>query len=289
MPSPFPGMDPYLEDPAIWPDLHNRLAYTLSEVLNQSLPAPYYARLESRPEVGLMEGPPRRIIPDVSVQRGGPAPGNMDLPEAGGVAVAEPRARASTSLRIRLDDEPIRHQYVVICDSKRGGALVTLIEIVSPSNKQPGHDRLAYQRKQQEVLASEANLIEIDLHGGGRPVVGGDKLWNVLAGSERLRRYVVAVSRSWQRDFEPEFELYLFGLAEPLPCIQLPLREHEDEPLLDLQVVFQRAYDAGPYRRGAVDYAGPPVLGLDDNEQDWVRQHLYRAGVSTSTTEGSGS
>jgi hypothetical protein len=25
MPSPFPGMDPYLEAPELWPDVHHRL------------------------------------------------------------------------------------------------------------------------------------------------------------------------------------------------------------------------------------------------------------------------
>jgi hypothetical protein len=25
MPSPFPGMDPYLENPEFWPGVHNRL------------------------------------------------------------------------------------------------------------------------------------------------------------------------------------------------------------------------------------------------------------------------
>ena len=53
MPSPFPGMDPYLEAPSIWPDFHHKLAAELSTELNGSLPSPYYARLEMRQELGI--------------------------------------------------------------------------------------------------------------------------------------------------------------------------------------------------------------------------------------------
>jgi hypothetical protein len=53
MPSPFPGMDPYLEAPDIWPDFHDALAGEISSELNRTLPRPYYARLEMRPEVGI--------------------------------------------------------------------------------------------------------------------------------------------------------------------------------------------------------------------------------------------
>ena len=64
MPSPFPGMDPFLEDPAIFPDLHDRLIFCLSEALNGQLPEPYYASLGSRVWVQTAQ---RRIVPDVSL------------------------------------------------------------------------------------------------------------------------------------------------------------------------------------------------------------------------------
>lgn len=69
MPSPFPGMDSYLEAPDIWPDFHSGLAGEIRVELNSSLPPPYYARLEMRPEVGIVEesGYARRIVPDVAV------------------------------------------------------------------------------------------------------------------------------------------------------------------------------------------------------------------------------
>ncbi len=38
MPSPFPGMDPYLESPDWFPDLHDGLIFCLKESLQNLLP-----------------------------------------------------------------------------------------------------------------------------------------------------------------------------------------------------------------------------------------------------------
>src|SRR5438067_4059077 len=112
MPSPFPGMDPYLEAPDIWPDFHDAFAGEIRAALNQSLPAPYYARLEMRPEIGIVEdaGYERRIVPDVSVVRPPHAPVAQ-----GGVRVLEAtRTTISPSFEVRVASEPIRHPFVEI-------------------------------------------------------------------------------------------------------------------------------------------------------------------------------
>src|SRR5262245_22334443 len=117
MPSLFPGMDPYLEAPHIWPDLHDALAGEIRNELNQTLPSPYYARLEMRPELGIMEdrGPRRRIIPDVAVVRH-PRPSHE--PGAGGPAVlTRSRREISTFIELEVRAEPIRHHFVEIRDS----------------------------------------------------------------------------------------------------------------------------------------------------------------------------
>src|SRR4051794_1058938 len=169
MPSPFPGMDPYLEAPDIWPDLHDALAGEIRNELNQSLPAPYYARLEVRPEVGIVEeGRTRqRIVPDVTVVS---RPHRRSI--AGEIAVLDrPRRDISRSLELTVRFEPIRHHFVEIRDSMRGHKLITLIEILNPSNKRPGPDREAYRDKQREVLGSDASLIELDLLRSGDRVL----------------------------------------------------------------------------------------------------------------------
>ena len=265
MPSPFPGMDPYLEAPDIWPDCHNALASEIRGELNRTLVHPYYARLEMRPEVGIVDdesGGRGRIVPDVAVVRR-PHEGR-----GGGVAVAVPALREmSESFEVEFLDEAIHHHFVEIRDASRGHRLVTLIEILSPSNKRPGPDREAYTRKQREVIESETSLVEIDLLRSGRRILPDPRLAQHI--DERTPRpgYVVLVSTASRRGGAGlGYRVYPFGLRDRLPCVGIPLKAEEPHVALDLQDVFDRAYDGGPYRRGAVDYAAPadPPLAGDD-------------------------
>ncbi len=273
MPSPFPGMDPYLEAPDVWPDFHDRLAGEISAVLNQTLPPPYYARLEMRPEVGIVgEEPPRRIVPDVAVVR-------LQTPAArdGGVAVVDqPRTDISPSVRMKVPNETRRHHFVEIRDASRDHTLVTLIEIVSPSNKRLGADRRAYEAKQQEIQHSDTSLIELDLLREGEALVGGPAIVEMASRLEPRPDYVIAVDRTWMRGAESDLELFPIRLEDSLPCIPVPLREGEAEVPLDVQYVFHRAYDGGPYARGAVDYGVAPDPPLRSGLAEWLAACLNR-------------
>lgn len=274
MPSPFPGMDPYLESPDIWPDFHDRIASEISTTLNRELPATYYARLETRPEVGIIgEAPHRRIVADVSVNR-------ADSQESSNLAVADvPRADISESVDLVIETENIRHHYVEVRDSQRGHELVTLIEIVSPSNKRAGTDRNDYVAKQREVLGSDASLVEIDLLRTGNPIIGGGEVIDALINMEPRVQYAAGVCRAWRRDRgTAAYQLFPFTLREPLPCIPIPLREGEAEVPLDLQYVFRQVYDGGPYRRGAVDYARPPQPPLNKDDDIWAAECVKQSG-----------
>ena len=166
MPSPFPGMDPWLESPDIWPDFHNAFASGLRAWLNRHLPKPYYARLEMRPEVGVVTRTTARLRTPyragrIAVVR---RPGGDTA-----VALADPVVRSiSESFEVTVFSETVNHAFVEVRDPSRGHHLITLIEIVSPANKSPGPDRDAYLQKQAEVLGSDANLIEIDLLRDGK-------------------------------------------------------------------------------------------------------------------------
>ena len=70
--------------------------------------------------------------------------------------------------------------------------------------------------------------------------------------------YLIQVHRGWTRIEPGTVELIPIVIAEALPVIAVPLRQGQDEVLLDVQFVFNRAYDGGPYRRGAIDYTQPP-------------------------------
>lgn len=274
MPSPFPGMDPYVEAPDVWPDFHDALAAEIRSELNGTLPEPYYARLEMRPEVGVIlgEGVPRRIVPDVVVVR---RPDDPQQP----VATREvPRTQVTEPVRLTIHSEPIRHHFVEIRDAARGHKLVTLIEIVSPSNKQPGPDRQAYEEKQREVLRSDANLIELDLLRAGRRLLPDVGLQSAVAQLEC--DYLVLVNRAAsRRGMSTDYELYPTGLQEWLPVIPVPLRPDDDDVPLDLQLMVNRAYDGGPYRR-MLDYSQSPEPPLPEDATPWAEELLAEAGYT---------
>jgi hypothetical protein len=273
MPSPFPGMDPYLESPDIWPDFHNRLATQMSSLLNLSMPPPYYARLEMRPEVGVVEeeGYTRRIVPDVAVVR---HPWGSSNAGATGVLDA-PRADISKFYEFTSLDESIQHQFVEVRDASRGHKLITLIEIVSPTNKRRGPDQDSYRQKQREVLASDASLIEIDLLRSGGRLFAEAGLYPHVARLSPPPDYIVLVNRAWRRGKASRgYQIFPVTVRELLPCFPVPLREGEKEVLLDLQFAFNRAYDEGPYRRGAVDYRSPPDPPLAEEHQAWATELL---------------
>ncbi len=281
MPSPFPGMDPYLEDPLIWPDLHHRLATMIGDELNAVLPRPYYARMEMRSELGVVvdehdpdDSPTRSILPDLLVLK-------RPADEGGGVAVAPAKRAKSRWVAFEmLSDEPGRAYFVEIRDAKRNRELVTLIEILSPSNKRQGADRTAYESKQRNVLESDVNLIEIDLLRSGRRIMPNREMEAAAASIEPPADYLVMVSRAEDRVAKSWGYIgFPVSIREPLPCFEVPLRPSDPEVLLDLQAVFSTTYDRGPYLRGDVDYDRPPSVPLRAGDVEWAEGLLRHAGL----------
>ncbi len=160
MTSPFPGMDPYLEQ--FWGDLHHRLITYSSDALQRHLPGDLRARVDERVFVEPVMGQPRNIIPDVRVvergRREGPA-----LRSSNGIAVAEP-------LVVHLDqDEPVRQGFIEIIDIKSGRSVVTVIEVLSPSNKLAGPGRDLYLKKQDERRSESISLVDDQLEPDRQP------------------------------------------------------------------------------------------------------------------------
>ncbi|HUE71658.1 MAG TPA: DUF4058 family protein [Pirellulaceae bacterium] len=270
MPSPFPGFDPYLEAPDIWPDFHYALAADLRNELNRVLPRPYYARLEMRPEIGFLEEAPvvRRVVPDVTVVKGAGAARESAVALADG-----PRTVVSQSVDVTVNVEPIRHSFVEILDSSRKHHLITVIEIVSPTNKRPGQDRRAYEHKQRENLDSDVSLVELDLLRSGERLCPYPALAQIVAELSPHPDYLVSVNRWWQRMGDAmDCQLFPTTIRESLPCIPIPLRREEAEPTLDLQWHFNRVYDSGPYWRGAIDYSRPPDPPLPPEDAAWAAE-----------------
>jgi hypothetical protein len=227
-----------------------------------------------REELGIVgDAVSQRIVPDVSVQR--PSEATGAALRLGGMAVLErPRAELTEWIEVSpLDDVPMVC-FVEIRDSRTGHEVVTLIEILSPSNKQPGIDHDKYVQKRTEILNSGTSLIEIDLLRAGRRDFFGPEVYQRLMAFDPPLEYFALVQRAWKRGAHRQYQLFPARLMDSLPVIAVPLRQSETESSLDLQYAFQQTYERGPYRRGAVDYSQPPSPPLPEPQQVWANACL---------------
>jgi hypothetical protein len=150
MPSPFLGLDPYLE--AHWRDVHTRLMVYSVDAIQEQLPGDLFARVEEGVQIDL-DTDTRTVSPDVQVVESGSGWSNGG---AGAIAaLAEPMV-------VPLD-EPVTERHIEICDRSSGGRVVTVIEVLSPANKARGEGREQYKQKQREYLDGGVNLVEVDL------------------------------------------------------------------------------------------------------------------------------
>ena len=267
MPSPFPGMDPYLEQPESWPDLHHRLIAYMAEALQPALEPGYRARVDVRLYV---VRPRRSIYPDVAIVREAVAEYT--------VVQAEPRPYAPSEVAepyiVFLPEEQHREAYLQIIDA-RNGKVVTVIEVLSPANKTEGEGRRQYLRKQDEILNSDIHLVEIDLLGDGERVT--PELRDA-SGALLAYRCVVCVSRAEDRG---RYETYPIRLQSPLPRFRVPLRAPDADVALDLQSVFNRAYDSAAYA-AEIKYLQPVPVVLTAEEQTWVDQLLHHQSQASA-------
>jgi hypothetical protein len=267
MPSPFPGMDPYLENPEIFPDFHDSVITYLREALQASLPAPYFAALGRRVWIQVSR---RSVGPDVQIQRARAAVTSPRPAAATTSAVATQLVARPFMVKVAHDEfrEPFVEIYARIDDGKR---LVTSIEVLSLSNKTPGEQgRELYLRKQKEILASRAHLVEIDLlrageHVSAVPLEAGTDVCGDFDYHVSVHRY----------DDRETFFVYPIALEERLPPVAIPLLPGDSPVTLDLQAVFDRCYDAGPYLR-EIDYAVDKVIPpLNPDQNAWVTGILH--------------
>ena len=267
MPSPFPGMDPYLERPPYFSDLHDQFIANLSAALQGRLPDPYFATISQRVWV---EVSARSIGPDVEiVRRREPERG-----ASGGVALLEaPRSRP---VIVTVPHDEFRETFVEIRvrqGDDGGERIVTAIEVLSPGNKTPWeHGRDLYLKKQRELLESRTHLIEIDLLRGGAHATAVPL--GLLLEAAGAFDYHVSIHR-----FD-DFLVYPIRLEERLPEIVVPLLPGDPDVPIDLQAVFDRAYDAGPYRRRVRYAEADPILPLRPDRVEWAAEILKPAATN---------
>lgn len=260
MPSPFPGMDPYLEEAGIWPGVHSRLIIYLADTLNVLIPPRYVANVEER--VVLTEPPAAHRYPDIHIakQRGK----KSRLGSRPGVAVLE----ADPSLEVEGEPSEIRETFIEIHNAKKGDSLVAVLEILSPTNKRAGDGREKYLDKQAETIGRAAHLIEIDLLRAGQHTAAVPRAWLPDADWD----YLVCLHRANWRN---KFECWPTALPQRLPRFSVPLANGDVDVVVDLQALLTQCYNAGKFAQ-KVDYRGECPPPLSKKNAKWIDELLRK-------------
>ena len=267
MRSPFPGMDPYLEQH--WGDVHSRLIVYAAGQLQRQLPGDLRARIEERLFVESDEVKRLGGKSDVRV---------VEYPHAGRVrrAHSESSAAVAEPLVISIDDD-VTETYINIIEVT-GERVVTSIEFLSPSNKLPGEGRDKFLSKRKTMQAAHVNIVEIDL------TRSGDK--NLLVGE-----YVIPESHRatyqacvWRGVRPSQVEIYAFPLQEVLPAIRIPLRAEDRDVHLNLQRLIDQCYEEGAF--DTIDYSVPPEPRLAGRDATWVKDFIKKTKKQAGRKNG---
>ena len=263
MPSPFPGMDPYIEACGLWESFHNNLISHIAIQLADVAPERYLVRSGERSYLVLVQSEGKKeypFLPDVSVvtprsrKKGG---------KKGGTAVAEPVSGIKPHVLCAFIEEEHREAFVEIYETGPEMRLVTSIEVLSPSNKRPNNEGWdLYQRKRQSILLGNVNLVELDLLRGGQRMPMLDPWPNCP--------YVLMVARArkahaclvWEGHFQ-----------HPLPEIPIPLAKPDPDLSLNLQSLLDTIYRRFRYEQ-SINYATELTPPLTADETAWWRQQL---------------
>jgi hypothetical protein len=264
--SPFPGMDPFLENPGLWPDVHHNLITSIQGLLSAQLRPKYLVRVEDRAYIADESNEtfvPQLRIPDVEVAN---RPGWEEAPfslggEASQLQVAEP-VIATTWF-----DEEIHEAFLKVI-ARESRDVVAVIEILSPANKVVGSSgRDSFERKRREIMYSPSHRVEIDLLRGSRTVR--------IPKNVGPHEYMVHLSK---RGLRPRGLLYAIRLSGRLPIIPIPLKPEDPDAHLDLQAVLNSAYDNANYDL-EIDYRHEPVPALNGKLAEWADQLLRSKGL----------
>ena len=250
--SPFPGMDPYLEEK--WPEVHASLIVYAGNQLNRQLPEDLQANIEESVSPRL-EGELHITRPDIHIDDGSEIPTAEANPDA--VAVAEP-------MLVKRSPNPERHIEIV----HENGRVITAIEFISPWNKIGERARDQYIRKQSGYLDGGINLVEVDLVRRGAYILAATL-------EERDKTGIPYFICVFRRTVTDQFEVYKAPMQEPLPNVAIPLRDEERDIVLQLQPLVDDCYRDGRYYR--INYQADPVPPLEGALSEWVDRHLRDA------------
>jgi len=263
MSSPFPGMNPYLENPDLWSEVHHRLITAIADDISSHLSEKYRVAIEKRTyrldsEDSLLIG-----IPDVAILAAKPQIQKSDL-SAGNTATITLSENKSVTVTVPLPLE-IKEGYLEIREVYTG-RVITAIEVLSPTNKLTKDGRSSYLKKREQLLGSDTNLVEIDLIRSG-------EIMPIIANIPNTD-YRILIIRS---HCLPSAQLFAFTVRDSIPDFPIPLQKGEAEIEVNLQNLL-----LGIYQRARFDltlnYNQKPVPDLLEKDKEWMDILLREKG-----------
>ena len=252
MQNPFPGMNPYLEQPGIWNQVHSRLIVAIADALNEQIAPQYVASIEERIYT--------------TVEDDNLLVGVVDIAAYSGTGAQPERTATATAIPVPVQvpmPQQVTERYLEI-RPPRSREVISVIELLSPKNKRSGEGREKYLRKRQAVLASATNLVEIDLLRSGTAMD--------IQGTRQVG-YSVLIGRGWKR---PNADLYSFTLRQPIPSVPIPLRREDTEPIIELQTLLNVVYQQARLEL-LIDYQ-QPLKAVSPEDKEWVAMILTSTG-----------
>lgn len=294
MPIPFPGMNPYLEHPDLWPTVHQKLIQAIASHLSHQLEPLYQVRICERHyqvsgEDSLVVGSPglswrshrehpyqeqanqelnrsaSRQVVQTGVHLGIPLHTSAiaSISEAKTPPATSHRSQPKRPISVLIPvPQKIYETYLEIVNP--AGEVVTVIEALSPKKKRPGRGRSLYERQRETIFGSPTHFVEIDLLRGWDPPS--------IYGPDESDDYRILISRSEQR---PRAELYIWNVTESIPEFNLPL-SGSDEIALSLKPMVDKACDRTDL---LVNYQNPPLPPLRFEESLWLEEFLQQVGM----------
>jgi hypothetical protein len=257
MPSPFPGMDPFIEMQE-WSDFRTTFMTVIRELLTPQVRPRYVVRVERRVYLEQPFDEPDQKISDVAILE------RRDISKSTtATGLLEETTPTIAAVECLLPEaEEHRECYLVLRD-RETLRIVTLIELLSPTNKRAGSvGRKQYLDKREEILLSRTNLVELDLLRGGRRLPMQSEL--------PKGDYYALVRRGWRRR---RAAVYAWTLRQKMPPIPIPLQMDESEPTLDLQAALDLSYDRAAYQ-DSLSYSQTLQPAARPEDVDWIKELL---------------
>lgn len=254
---PFPGMDPWLEHPSLWGDVHFRLIAAIASYLSPLVAPQYYVAVGTHTYITTQSAPTVRY-PDVGIVE--TSAGGILQPTSVGfpVLLAEP-VMVEVPLANTVDEA-----YLEIREPTSGD-VITAIEVLSPFNKRPGAGREKYLQKRLEIFSTYTHLVEIDFLRAWQPMP--------FAGIAKASHYRILVRRGEEGS---QARLYPFNVQDAIPRFPLPLQVGDAEPIIDLGELIKQIYREARYGL-RLDYSQQSTPALAEADTKWAAQILQSA------------